>query len=426
MSAGAAPSPEPPLLEELVLARVVRFAELLREAGLAVSVGETAGAIQALAHLQPQDDDDLYWGLRMALAKDQEEIERFDRIFRSFWLSGDQQLPRPSSSEDGTSGDTPAPSSDLPTEPEAGAGESPAGEPVSLRISRDGGDGGEEGKEPTPFPSYSAAEVLRTKNFADYDEDDRRRLEEELEQLGLQVPQRLSRRYQRSPKGALDIRRTMVDRFRTDGYPIRRRYHRRRPVPRPITFVCDVSGSMANYATPVLLLAREMARRQAGVRTFAFATRLHELTAELAEDRVGQALEAAVERVVDWSGGTRIGECVAELNRIGGRVLRGAVLVIASDGWDLGDPSLLSSEMERLRLQAHQIIWLNPNLQDARFEPLTRGMASALPFVDQLVSCHQYASFESLLDVLAADRGRRVPAASSPRVAQAAGPSTIS
>ena len=111
--------------------------------------------------------------------------------------------------------------------------------------------------------------------------------------------------------------------------------------------------------------------------------------------------QRAAERVTDWSGGTRIGAALAELNREHGRRIgRGAVVVVLSDGWDRGDPELLGEEMARLRRTAHRLVWLNPLAADPRYEPLTRGMRAALPHVDHLLPGNSIASLESLADLM--------------------------
>lgn len=403
MSAADPPVATVEAIGDILLRRVEGFVEILRDAGVGVTVDETASAVEALECLRLGDEGALYWGLRMALVSSEAEIERFDRLFREYWLSMASPGPDVESEDDpeGRSVEIPprghrAAGADTVTPESTGAPGGPTTEP---------GDDDPDAA-PAELAAYSAAERLRDKNFARYGDEDYRRLTEELEHLDLTGPQRRSRRYRAHRKGSLDIRRTIVAGFKTDGYPIRRHLHRRRLTIRPIVFVCDVSGSMQQYAMPVLLLARAMGRQRGGVTTFAFATRLHPIDSELGTENPKRAVVAVVERVVDWSGGTRVGECLETLNRDYASQLRGAVVVIASDGWDLGDVSALRAQMERLRLLSHEIIWLNPNLQDRAFEPLTKGMSSALPYVDHFISCHQYANFEILTMLLAESQYR--------------------
>ena len=189
--------------------------------------------------------------------------------------------------------------------------------------------------------------------------------------------------------------------LRTLGEPIDRRWRAPSQRSRPVVLVCDVSGSMAPYARMLLqyLQASVAARRR--VEAFAFGTRLTRITNELAGRDPDLALERAADAVLDFSGGTRIGDALAELNRTHGRrVGRGAVVVILSDGWDRGEPELLSLEIARLRRSAHRLIWLNPLAAHPDFEPLTRGMRAAVPHTDELLAGNSLASLEELAELL--------------------------
>jgi uncharacterized protein with von Willebrand factor type A (vWA) domain len=137
------------------------------------------------------------------------------------------------------------------------------------------------------------------------------------------------------------------------------------------------------------------------VEAFAFGTRMTRLTPELAGRDPDRALARAAERVSDWSGGTRIGDSLATLNREhGGRVGRGAFVVLLSDGWDRGDPQVLATELARLRRTAHRLVWLNPLAADPRYAPLTRGMRAAMPHVDRLLAGNSIASLDRLADLM--------------------------
>jgi uncharacterized protein len=213
-------------------------------------------------------------------------------------------------------------------------------------------------------------------------------------------PWRRSRRKRRHRKGMLDIRRTVRSGFKTEGHPVRRIHHRPTLKHRRLAFVCDVSGSMESYSRAVLHLAHVALVRRRRVEAFAFATRLTRITRELLTRDPNVALRSAAEAVTDWSGGTRVGECLTDLNRRYRSSLHGAVVVIASDGWDLGDPELLGAEAALLQRIAYSVVWVNPHLQDPAFEPLTRGMSAALPHVDHFVSCHNFETFLEVMDIL--------------------------
>ena len=189
--------------------------------------------------------------------------------------------------------------------------------------------------------------------------------------------------------------------MRTQGDPLERHWREPGRRPRPLVLVCDVSGSMEPYARMLLayMQARVAARRR--VEAFVFDTKLTRVTAELRGRDPDLALERATQAIDDWSGGTRIGEALATLNREHGRRLgRGAVVVLLSDGWDRGEPAQLEREVARLARCAHRLVWLNPLKAHPGYEPLTRGMQAALPHVDHFMAGNSLASLEELADVL--------------------------
>ena len=168
-------------------------------------------------------------------------------------------------------------------------------------------------------------------------------------------------------------------------------------VPRKLVVLCDVSGSMEAYARALVLFLHALSRSGRGVETFAFGTRLTRLTRELIIRDPEGALEAASERVVDWSGGTRIGESLRDFNLTWGHLVdRRTIVIVLSDGWDTGEPDELSAEMLTLKRKAGRVIWLNPLLGNPSYEPLTRGMAAALPLVDHFAAAHNLASLRDL------------------------------
>ncbi|MGH9093876.1 MAG: vWA domain-containing protein, partial [Acidimicrobiales bacterium] len=200
--------------------------------------------------------------------------------------------------------------------------------------------------------------------------------------------------------GQPDLRVTMRRALRTDGEPVRagRRAPSRRP--RRTVIVADVSGSMEPYARAVLRFAQVAvaARGPGRVEAFALGTRLTRLTREMEGRDPDAALRRATASVADWSGGTRLGDGLRVFNdRWGTRgMARGAVVVIVSDGWDRGDPEQLAAEMGRLQRVAHRVVWVNPLKASPGYAPLARGMAAALPYVDEFVEGHSLASLQGL------------------------------
>jgi hypothetical protein len=245
--------------------------------------------------------------------------------------------------------------------------------------------------------------LLRTKDFADYNELEMAMARELIMRLARRGPRRLSRRTRPSRRrGHLpDLRRLVRASMRTAGEPVERHWRATTTRPRPVVLVCDVSGSMTPYARMLLQYMHACVAARRRVEAFAFGTRLTRITHELTGRDHDRALERASEAVVDFAGGTRIGAALAELNRVHGRRLgRGSVVVILSDGWDRGEPEQLAVEMERLRRSAHRLVWLNPLAAHPGYEPLTRGMRAAVPHTDELLAGNTLMSLEQLADVL--------------------------
>jgi uncharacterized protein with von Willebrand factor type A (vWA) domain len=177
---------------------------------------------------------------------------------------------------------------------------------------------------------------------------------------------------------------------------------RRRVSPRPVVVMADVSGSMERYSRILLHFAYGLAHSGTRVEVFVFATRLTRVSRHVGGSRGGDALTRVTRAVQDWGGGTRIGEALRTFNtRWSRRVMRnGPITIIVSDGWDRGDPELLSRELARVRRSSHRLIWLNPLLGSASYEPLTRGMQAALAHVHDFLPAHNLASIEQLVERL--------------------------
>ena len=173
-------------------------------------------------------------------------------------------------------------------------------------------------------------------------------------------------------------------------------------VPRKLIFLVDVSGSMEPYARATVMFLQAAAGPGRNVEAFAFGTRLTRITRQLESRHPDRALRSAATAVPDWAGGTRIGHNLAAFNAQWGRrgLSRGATVVVVSDGWDRGDLGTLRTAMERLRRAAHSIVWVNPVAGHPGYEPLARGMAAALPFVDVLLPGHNLCSIEAMAELL--------------------------
>jgi uncharacterized protein with von Willebrand factor type A (vWA) domain len=360
---------------------VVAFARLCRRAGLEVPVGATVTLGAAWSTVGLEDRDDLYWAGRAVLLRRPEDAPLYDRAFDAFWLGR-------------AHGDLPArartASVGLDTDDADGA--------------RDAGVTG-DADAPALRVRWSPAEVLRRRDFAvctPGELDEARRL---IADLRVVAARRTSRRRRptRRDRGHPDVRRTMRRALRTGGEPATRAFTAPSDRPRRIVLLCDISGSMEPYTRALLRFLHTAVVGGARVEAFAIGTHLTRLTRELSSRDPDEALAAAARRVTDWSGGTRLGEGLRSFNdRWGVRgVARGATVVILSDGWDRGDPELLGREMARLQRVAHRIVWVNPLKATEDYAPLARGMAAALPYVDEFVTGHSVAALDDLVVVLA-------------------------
>jgi hypothetical protein len=253
--------------------------------------------------------------------------------------------------------------------------------------------------------AWSATELLHEKDFARYTPAEMAAARELIARLARRHPTRLSRRTRASRRRehVPDLRHTVHASLRTGGDPVHRRWRAPTRRPRQLVLVCDVSGSMSPYARMLLQYMHACVAARRRVEAFAFGTRLTRITHELGGRDHDRALDRAAAAVTDFSGGTRIGAALAELNRVHGRrVGRGSVVVVLSDGWDRGDPDELDTEMARLRRAAHRVVWLNPLAAHPDYEPLTRGMRAAVPHTDELLAGNSLASLEQLAAILEA------------------------
>jgi uncharacterized protein len=369
-----------PCAAEAIGARLSALAAHMRAGGARIGIGDLLGAHRALAAVDASSRADAFFALRAALCSSRAELavfaEAFDAVFAQ---PGDRRRP-----------------------PEELLGESGRAALPRAGVPRRGEEA--SGLERAPVPAaYSEQELLHEKDFAEYTDAERAAARRLLARIAARSPRRLSRRTRptRRRREVHDLRATVRASLRHGGELVERRYREPGERPRRVVLVCDVSGSMAPYARMLLQYLQASVAAHSRVEAFVFGTRLTRVTRELDGRDPDRALRRAAERVTDWSGGTRIGDSVARLNREHcRRIGRGAVVVILSDGWDRGDPDELAAEMARLRRTAHRTVWLNPLAADPRYEPLTRGMRCALPHVDHLLPGNSLASLESLADLM--------------------------
>jgi len=380
-----------------------RFASHLHAAGVEAGPDRAARFAESLHLGAPTTNDELYWLGRVTLTGHRDEIAMYDRVFADVFLGvadvaesrGDPNQPNLDSVDPGQR----RPPSTAPIS------DGTAGEPRPSRPSADVNvDARESDRESPVGAPVSREEHLRTRDFADCTVEELRRLRELVAAMELRPPQRASRRRRRHASGdSIDRRASMRRARRTGGHPARLVMRRPTERRRRVVLLADVSGSMEAYSRAYLYLLHGAATALSA-ETFVFSTRLTRLTLRLRTSDPDLALRSAIDVVEDWSGGTRIGEAIRTFNDRWGRrgLARGAVVVIVSDGWESDDPALLGEQMARLSRLAHRIVWVNPRAKSDRFEPLARGMAAALPFVDSFTSGHSLDALDEVLDAISA------------------------
>jgi uncharacterized protein len=369
-----------------VTGRLAMLAASMRAGGARVGVGELLAAHRALAAVDASDREAAYFALRATLCSRRDDLPAFDAAFAEWFAP--------------------------PPAPRADPGEA-LGDAAKLALPRMAVPS-EERMSAVPDDMevvqsvWSDVELLRHKDFAEYTDEERRRARRAIRALAETTPKRPSRRTRPArrrgappPAARPDLRQTVRASLRTGGDPFERHWREPGERPRPLVLVCDVSGSMEPYARMLLAYMQACVAARRRVEAFVFGTRLTRVTSELRGRDPDRALQRAAGATQDWSGGTRIGEALATLNREHGRrVGRGAVVVLLSDGWDRGEPEELEREMARLSRCAQRLIWLNPLKAMPEYRPLTRGMRAALPYVDDFMAGNSLASLEELADAL--------------------------
>ncbi len=370
-------------MAESLLANLLIFARTLRAAGVAVRAGGVTDAIRALADVGISTRRDVHDVLRAVLVSRHEDLALFDRLFERFWRvwrePAGTDMPRPMGipKRARTTFSLLAPGA-APTEPEQ-IDTAKSDVPVTLQ-------------------TYSAEQVWRRKDFAAFTPADFARAQDAIATLVWNPGSRVTRRWIAGGRRTVDLRRLVRANVKHGGELLAVPHRVRRVAPRPLILICDVSGSMEPYTRMLLLFAQALAGGQRRLEVFVFSTQLTRVTRQFAGARADAALLRVRDAVRDWSGGTRIGAALHHFNTHWARrvMRRGPVVVLISDGWDLGDPELLASEVARLQRSAHRLIWLNPLIGSPGYEPLTRGIRAALPFVDDFLSVRDMSSLESL------------------------------
>lgn len=363
------------------------FDRALRARGVAAGTRRARTFAEALRALPPDSTQATYWRARAAMLPSIDDLDAFQAAFLEFFgaLGDADALRRLVRSVDAPPRHPPR---DLPKR--ATLPPPPSDRPADERLAE---------RAPTQWIVASSEHRLTDKAFEDLDDAERAAMLRLIARVRIAGEYRSSRRRRAHVHGdRFDFRATLRGAARTAGELVHRRVTRRRLRLRPVVFLLDVSGSMAPFARALLQYARVTAVARPAVRAFAFATQLTDLTPLLrraSDERLMAAIGAAVR---DYGGGTRIGAALHTFNdRYGQRgAARGGTVVILSDGWERDDPVLVGVEMARLRRLARRIVWVNPHKRHAAYEPLARGMAAALPYLDAFLSGHSLRTLDAV------------------------------
>ena len=375
--------------------RLVQFGRSLRAAGLAINAQQLSDVALAITTIDISRREDFYYALRALLVRSPDDFALFDQLFELFWLGRAGLLAEMGVRQQQPSNKLPG----APSSERAAAGR-------SLLLDDDAPSGDES--DPAITPTYSASELLRQKDFGEFSDDEVAAARTVMQSLLWRMDQRPTRRLVRTSKQAanLDLPRAIQRSIRRGGEIVELPRRRRKHKPRPLVVICDVSGSMARYSRLFLYLMHSLVHGTARIETFVFGTRLTRITPALRDGDLDTAVARASELVLDWSGGTRIGESLRSFNyrwsrRVSGH---GAVALIISDGWDRGDQDVLGVEIRRLRRNVHRLIWLNPLAGSPSYQPLVRGIQTILPHVDEMLPLHNLESMAQLAGKLGAVR----------------------
>lgn len=380
-----APAPDGPPRD--LPAATVRFCRALRERGIAVTPAESVDAVRALEVVDLADRAEVYLALRAVLVGRVEEHAAFDAAFAAFWgVSEPRGAAAASRRGDGTPPIPPELMRPAPARRRA---------PLSLQswMRPDATD-----PEPVGAPAVGEGEPVGRKDFSTFGSAELEEVARVARRIARRLAARPGRRWRPARRGGrVHPRRTLRGSLRTGGEVVELAFRARKPRRTRLVLLCDVSGSMDLYSRFLLLFLFALQNQFARVETFVFSTRLSRVTEQLRGPSYLRSLDRLSREVRDWSGGTRIGASLAAFERDWSHLVdRRSVVIVLSDGWDTGEPEELGGALRSLRRRAGRMIWLNPLLGSASYQPLTRGMQAALPHLDVFAPAHNLESLEAL------------------------------
>lgn len=352
----------------------LHFARQLKEKGLPVTLGRTLDVLSGLRLIELEEKEDVYSLYSAHYVSRPEEIAVFDAVFEAFWAFKGPRNPSDSRGEI------------------LQRGVLPLVIPGGLERTAD------HASHELQKISYSPQEILHKKDFATMIDGESKDVYQVIMALAQELGLRLGRRWRTKGKGKqVDLRGSIRSSLRHGGEILTLLKKRRQPKKTRFVVICDVSGSMESYSRFLLQFIYGFQKHVPRVETFVFSTRLTRITPLLRMRKMDTAYELISERVSHWSGGTRIGSSISEYNRRYGRKYSSTntILILLSDGWDQGDIALLEKEMRKLKSRIKRLMWLNPLLGLPDYQPIDRGMRTALPHVENFLDCHNLDELET-------------------------------
>lgn len=398
---------------EKLLFRLTEFGRILWEVGIDVGPGKMLDLVKTLSYIDLTNKEDFYNTLKCNLLAKHEQEAVFDQMFLYYWSMRDRQGKK---HKDETPGAAKRDEKHLrlpPSERKRLAEHMNTSmeqrkelrpemrETARRRVPNEKQPKRKDEEEDNPQgTAYSAIEVLRKKDFEAFSWDEVQEAKKLMAEMRWQLGMRKTHRKAPAKRGSLpDMRRIVRRNLKYGAELLELTWRETRTKPRPLVIICDISGSMSLYSRLLLHFIHTLSNGlPLNVETFVFGTRLTCITRQLKRRDVDEAVHDVAKSVQDWSGGTRIGDALHNFTRYWARRVlgRGAVVLIISDGWDRGDSGLLEIEMDRLQRSCHRLIWLNPLLGSPDYRPLTIGMKTALPYIDNFLPAH---NLDSLIDL---------------------------
>jgi uncharacterized protein with von Willebrand factor type A (vWA) domain len=379
------------MTEHTLLQQMNDFCRLLRQMDVNVTTTNQLGWCRSVQLIDISERETFYHTARTNLIANQADRETFDMAFNLFW-----RYPRPEFQVADT-GSKESESSALQDLYDADDEENVIEQWLDYEEADD-----EEGQEDDPI-AYSVDDVLTRKDFSTFTKEDMERAREVVAKLAAVLATRLSRRKVISKKGrTIDFRRSWRRSLAHGGEPIELMRKQQKIKKTKILLLCDVSGSMDCYAKFLIQFIYGMQQELREVEVAVFSTHLTNITGLLRRKGLAEGLNEVANVVPDWSGGTKIGESLLEFYRQFASSFSAyrSVVILISDGWDRGDADLLRRSMEMLHRHAYKLIWLNPLIGSDTYQPICRGIRTALPYVDYFLPAHNLESLAQLTKVL--------------------------